>query len=345
MKTAKRIWRIGGLHLTGALLLAAAVVAAVAPSAKADPPGPITVAATADIHVWLDHPREIYPSYGDVVVSVQSARGCYATVFVVDTFGFVHVIHPFSPYDNAWINGGVTYRFSARELGLDRFGGRGIVHVFAIGSPYPFDYSPYGELVFTGRFGYRIYGDPYVGCRQFYATLLPAGYRWDLVGVGSARFYVRDWVRYPVYLCHCHHGGNHVRLGLRCDRCYEAYDAYRAHVNDPGTVLRRPPRYKDVYAQSDAQTRIQRSDVEKAYQPTASKARTGVAAGRVSQSSKIISAKRSGTTATVKRVGAAKDARTTTLAKKRTTTTKTVATKTKTKTKTKAKSREGQVSR
>jgi hypothetical protein len=310
MSTAKRISVIGGYHLLVALVLAAAAVAAVAPSAKADPPSRVTVTGGADIHVWLDQPWDIYPSYGDVVVSVQAGRGCYATVFVVDTFGYVHVIHPFSPFESAWMSGGVTYRFSGRELGLDRFGGRGIVHVFAMASPYPFDFSPYGRWVFAGRYGYRIYGDPYVACRQFYVTLLPAAHHWDRVAIASARFYVREWVRYPVYLCHHHrHGAAYVRVTSRCYHCNPVYDTYRVHVNDPQVVLRRAPRYKDTHAQSYAQTRIKRStrgDIVD--RPTTVKDRKKVAARSTARKGKIVSSKRSGSV-TVKRASAAKQSR------------------------------------
>jgi hypothetical protein len=347
MSTAKRISKIGGLHLLVAFLLAAAFVAAVAPSAKADPPSRVTVTGGADIHVWLDQPWDIYPSYGEVVVSVQARRGCYATVFVVDTFGYVHVIHPFSPYESAWISGGVTYRFSGRELGLDRFGGRGIVHVFAVGSPYPFDYSPYGEWVFAGRFGYRIYGDPYVACRQFYATLLPAAYRWDRVGIASARFYVRDWVRYPVYLCHHrHHGAAHVRVSVRCHECYPVYDTYRVHVNDPQVVLRQTPRYKDSHAQSYSQTRIKRSGrTDVTNKSTLGKNRSKIAARSRGKANgtKIVSAKRSDTV-TVKRARAAKQTKPANVAKKQSSRSTSKA-KNSRATKTRTKIQKGQVSR
>lgn len=309
MSTAKRISVIGGYHLIVAIVLAAAMVVAVAPSAKADPPSRVTVTGGADIHVWLDQPRDIYPSYGDVVISLQARRGCYAALFVVDTFGYVHVIHPLSPFESAWIHGGVTYRFSGREMGLDRLDGRGIVHVFAIGSPYPFDFSPYGQVVFAGRFGYRIYGDPYVACRQFYVSVMPAAYLWDRVSIASARFYVREWVRYPVYLCDHHHGATYV-LTTRCQRCYPVYDTYRVHVNDPQVVFQRAPRYKDTQEQSYVQTRIERTVrvdvVDKPAKPATPSNRTKVVPGTKNtvRATKIVSAKRSATV-TVDRAGVA----------------------------------------
>ncbi len=320
--TTSRPVRVRGIIM--ALVAIAAVLATAVPAAMADPPagGRVTVTGSAGIHVWFDQPQAqgVYASYDDVVISVQATRGCFATVFVVDTYGFVHVVHPFSPDEDAWIHGGHTYRFSGREMGLDGFGGRGIAHVFAIGSPYPFDYSPYGESIFVGRYGYRIQGDPYVGCRQLYVSLLPAGCQWDQIGVGFARFYVREWARYPVYLCHGYHGrGSHVRTG-RCQQCDSAYDTYRVHVNDPRVVLQRAPRYKDTYRDSYANTTIERAAGAEQYRmvrdnKSAERVSVTTTTGRSKSYARIVSAGRTGdrTAATAgrrtkvtKRAGAAK---------------------------------------
>lgn len=291
-----------------ALVLAAAALAAASTAALADPPpGRVTVTGNIDIHVWLDRPMEIYPSYDDVVLSVRANRGCYASVFVVDTFGYVHVIYPFDPYDDAWIAAGVTYRFRGCDIGLDRLGGRGIVHVFAIGSPFPFDYGEYGEYVFAGRYGYRIYGDPYVACRTFYVSLLPAAYHWDRVGMASVRFYVREWVRYPAYLCHCSRPkAAYVRVDGRCPNCGSIYDTYRVHVNDPQVVLRRAPRYKDSHEQSYAETRLVRSaGIDRAYKSTFGSGRAKATDEAGARRSRIVSAKRAGETVALSRTRSA----------------------------------------
>lgn len=231
----------------------AVMVAALALVLGAASPANSTVAvhAAANVHVWLDNTRDVYQSYDDVVISIQATSDCYATVFVVDTEGFVHIVHPLSPRANAWLYGGHTYRYSGREVGLCGLRGRGVAHVFAITSPYPFDYSHYGAEVFAGGFGYRIYGDPFVACREIYVSLLPASCRWELVGVGFARFYIREWSRYPHYLC----GGPgvHVHVGDYCPRCAYIYDAYRVHFADPLVIIHprvrfsgEPRRYAEV---------------------------------------------------------------------------------------------------
>ncbi len=137
--------------------------------------------------------------------------------------------------------------------------------MFAVGSPVPFDYSSYGAGVFVGGFGFRMYGDPFVACRDFYVSLLPGACRWDYVGVCYARFYVRDWVRYPSYLCY---GGPglHVRVGDGCRPCDDVYVSYRESCARPGDVFQPVPRFKSVYAgdrdgyQARAEIRTSRVD-------------------------------------------------------------------------------------
>jgi hypothetical protein len=148
------------------------------------------------------------------------------------------VVRPLSPWDDAWIRGGRTYRYAGYDLGLAGLRGRGVAHVFAISSPYPFDYTPYGEAIFVGRFGFRIYGDPYVASREIYLSLLPRACRVDYVSVSVARFHIREWARYPGYLCRGHGGVHvHVRVGDYCRHCSHLYDGYRVHVADPYPVI------------------------------------------------------------------------------------------------------------
>jgi hypothetical protein len=199
-----------------------------------------------DIRVWIEG-GDVFPGYDDVVVWVRADRDCYSTLFLVDTAGYIHVLYPNDPLQDAWLAGGRAYCHRAGDLGLDRLDGRGIAYLFAVGSPVPFDYSPYGEGVFVGGFGFRVAGDPFVACRRFYVSLLPVACRWDYVGVCFTRFYVREWVRYPSYLCF---GGSgfHVRIGEACRVCAPAYASYRCSVATPYEVIRPVPRYKETYS-------------------------------------------------------------------------------------------------
>ncbi len=216
----------------------------------------VVVSGQAGVRVWVDG-GDVFRDYDDVSIYVRTDRDCYATLLLVDTEGYVHVLYPSSPYERAWFRGGRTYRYDAWDLGLDRLHGAGIAHVFAVSSPEPFDYSYYGASVFVGGFGFRVYGDPYIACRDFYVSLLPASCHWDYVGVGSARFYVRRWVRYPSYLCF---GGPelHVRIGDSCRNCSSVYVSYRANVASPYEVMRPAPRFKRTYGSGHAETSVGR---------------------------------------------------------------------------------------
>jgi hypothetical protein len=286
-------------HLVAAAF--AALVAIALGTAGPAQAGRVTVVgnANADIRVWVDDTWDVYPSYDDVVISVRAARSCYATLYLVDTEGFIHVIHPFTPYDDAWIEAGVTYRYAGRDLGLGALSGRGVAFVFAVGSPYEFDYTAYGDGIFVGRYGFRVFGDPFVASRHLYVSILPSWCNWDFIGVGFARFYVREWARYPRYLCHGHHGAAvHVRAGTYCRSCYRVYDEYRSHVNDPYRVIRPASKYKTEFA---GRTGIKRST--QAYKTKAQdRSRSNVMNRKYTRTvnkAKIVSAKRTSRTKTV----------------------------------------------
>jgi len=207
----------------------------------------VTVNGYAGVRVWVDG-GDVFPAYNDVNVYLRADRDCYTTLLLVDTAGYVHVLYPTSPRDRAWMRGGRTYHYSACDLGLDRLDGVGVAHLYAVASPVPFDYSAYGVSVFVGGFGFRVYGDPYIACREFYASLLPVSCRWDFVGVSCARFYVHQWVRYPSYLCAAG-PGFHVRVGDGCRECAPVYASYRSNVANPNDALRPTPvRFKSGYA-------------------------------------------------------------------------------------------------
>ena len=222
----------------------------------------VVVAAQPSVNVWVDG-GDVFPDYGQVTVWLRADRDCYSSLFMVDTAGYIHVLYPRDTFDDGWLSGGRTYCYRACDLGLDRLDGSGIAYVFAVGSPAPFDYSYYGAGVFVGGFGYRVAGDPFVACRDFYMSLLPVGCRWDYVGVGFTRFYVREWTRYPSYLCY---GGPgvHIRVGDACRTCSDVYASYRCNVAAPYEVMRPAVRYKQAYPSSvhraagDADYRVRR---------------------------------------------------------------------------------------
>jgi hypothetical protein len=183
-----------------------------------------------------DYEYDVYPSASDVVLYVRASRSCYTTVYVIDTEGYIHVIHPLSPFDDAYLIGGRVYRYDLRDFGFyDPYFGRGVAFAFAVTSPVPFSFARYGVGIFGPQVGFHIYGDPFIASRLFYFSILPGGCRRGLVGVSYARFYVREYVRYPSYLCvgwHDYHGHR-----TYCRGNCAAHRHYRIHAKDPYRVI------------------------------------------------------------------------------------------------------------
>jgi len=251
------------------LTLAIAAVTASAPSAGVH--FEVTYnSGPADIRVWLadeyadgyDHYQagyqeyDVYASVDDVVLYVRASRSCFATVYVVDTEGFIHVIHPLSPQDEQFLRGGRVYAFHMADADFRRYGfDRGVAYVYAVSSPVPFRFASYGWGVFGDNYGYRIQGDPYLAAHEFYGTLLPAACNVNRIGISYARFYVREYARYPRYLCvgwHDYYGVRHYCRG----NCM-AYRHYHVHAKDPYVVLR--PDFKVKHVTATNNTRIRRS--------------------------------------------------------------------------------------
>ncbi len=244
-------------HTANALILGLVAVALViAPmlAVPADAGVRVSFAYTsspADIRVWLDRQGhhgsdyydddyydddyDVYPSADDVVLYFRASRSTYATVYVVDTAGYIHVVHPFSMHDQAFIRGGRVYKVYLRDFGYGHGFDRGVAYAFAVSSPVPFNYDYDGAGIFGAGFGFRIYGDPYVASKRFYLSLIAGGCDRHLIGIGHARFYVREYVRYPRYLC----AGWHDYYGVRqyCRGGCSVYKYYHQHARDPHRVL------------------------------------------------------------------------------------------------------------
>lgn len=296
--TAKRNWLTG---LAAALMVAGAV----GTSSAGLRFEAVYSSEPTDVRVWMDRGYDndsydyeegdagemseygdVYASADDVVLYVRASRGCFTTVYIIDTEGFIHVVYPLSPYDDAYFIGGRVYRFYLGDYGFDRgCFGRGVAFAFAVSSPVPFGYADYGVTIFGPRVGFQIYGDPFIAARLFYASILPPACTWSHVGVGYARFYVREYVRYPSYLClgwDDHHGDR-----SRCDGQCGAHRYYRTHAKDPYSVLRPAGSVEREYLQytkinrtgvkdySDVRMRTADTQAERS-QPTTREKRAGV---------------------------------------------------------------------
>ncbi|UCH82781.1 MAG: hypothetical protein JSW50_09900 [Candidatus Latescibacterota bacterium] len=224
----------------------------------------------ANVQVWLGsaydydvyyddgYGYDVYPSEADVVLYVRPSRSCFTTVYVVDTEGFVHIVHPLSPAHDAYLRGGRVYRYRLRDVGFyEPCFNRGVAYAFAVTSPVPFDYGYYGVGVFGPRIGFRIYGDPFVASRLFYISILPPGCHRSVIAVGHARFYVREYRPYPVYLCAGWHYHHHKRVYCR-GNC-AAHRQFRVHAADPYRVINPRRELRDRANDARRYTKIDRT--------------------------------------------------------------------------------------
>ncbi len=247
--------------LAGSMILSAAAFV----PAQAGVHGSFTYTTRpADIRVWMEadevysedaYGYDVYPTVENAVLNVRASRNCYAAVYVVDTAGYIHVVYPMSPYDNTYLRGGRVYRFYLADFDLAGTFDRGIAYAFAVSSPVRFTYRHYGWGVFAGNFGWQIYGDPYLAARTFYLGLVPPSCDYRVIGVSHARFYIREYVRYPSYLC----AGWHDYHGTRryCRSGCESYRQYSVHAKDPYRALR--PAHKGG-SNADSYTDVVRTD-------------------------------------------------------------------------------------
>jgi len=222
---------------------------AVAPASAGMSVGFTYATKPADIRVWMEADDvyhggshyegagyDVYPSVEEVVLNVRVSRSTYAAVYVVDTAGFIHVVYPLSPYDNTYLRAGRVYRFYLSDFDISGDFDRGVAYAFAVSSPVGFSFQSYGWGIFAGNLGFQVYGDPYIAARRFYMNILPSSCNLEVVGVSHARFYLREYVRYPSYLC----VGWHDYAGARryCRAGCEVYKHYSVHAKDPYRALR-----------------------------------------------------------------------------------------------------------
>jgi uncharacterized protein DUF4384 len=231
--------------------------------------------AAGRISVWAD--REAPYQHGESArIYFRTDEPGYVTVLRVDTDGRIRTLFPLEPWGGAKVRGGRTREVSGtrnrRALTIDD--DPGIGYLFAISSPFPFQYDDITRgdywdfrVIDDGR----IRGDPYVALTDLAARIAPRGdYQYDI-----APYYVEHRFDYPRFVCYdCHSYASYdewdpyttscarFRVVIHDDR---AYYPYRYH---PGrnVVVARPRRLAPKYVFKDAEpgteyvTRLQQQD-------------------------------------------------------------------------------------
>jgi hypothetical protein len=198
--------------------------------------------AWGGVRVWLGGGVDVVERVDEVTVYVSATRDCYSAVFLVDVDGFVHLIYPRDPWDDGFLAAGVVYRFEPDPwLWCADPTLPGVAFVFAVAAPRPFRFDRFGWEIWGDRCGFRIFGDPFLACRDLVWEWLPEPSLWASVRIDVTTCYFREWVPYPRYLFYRWSGGRVVMVDRDDPVARRWRRAYRRHLNDPRWVLRTRP--------------------------------------------------------------------------------------------------------
>ena len=198
--------------LAGALLLGAAPAGAV----SAVPTQSLRQSSRFQIDVWINREEGgVYRPGESMRVFFRSNADAYVLVYNIDTEGYIHLVYPFGPSDQARVEGGRAYRVPARHDPYDLVadGPPGMEYVVAVASRQPFqdlpwylsgrdaDRDDYDDELDSGQ----IVGDPYVGIERLNSRIIAPGAE-DESDATETYFYIDHRVDYPRYICaDCHY--------------------------------------------------------------------------------------------------------------------------------------------
>ncbi len=195
------------------LLLVISLILAVSLPALADPhdaslirPGP---RADFEVFVWPDRGVDaIYHPGDQIKVYFEVTRDCYVVLYDIDTRGRLHILFPFSPWQDNYVEAGRVYEVPGNwdNFSLYVEGPTGTEYIEAIASPYSIDLPDWPiYLDSPGQYPVTC-PDPVL--RDFRAGQNRLGYisrvnrritgdRWDWCATDLARFYVHPRIYRP----------------------------------------------------------------------------------------------------------------------------------------------------
>lgn len=217
--------------------------------------------AAGRISVWADREAPYRRGEGARIYFRTDEPG-YVTVLRIDTDGRIRTLFPLEPWGGVKVRGGRTHEVSGTRTGgaLTIDDDPGIGYLFAISSPFPFQYDEItrGDYWdFRGIDDGRIQGDPYVALSNLAERIAPrGGYQYDI-----APYYVERRYEYPRFVCYdCHSRASYDEWNPYATSCARfrvvIYDdpAYYPYRYYPGrnVVVTRPRRLAPKFAFKDA---------------------------------------------------------------------------------------------
>jgi len=155
-----------------------------------------------DVEVWVDKGEgaTYYPGE-KIKVYFQASRDCYMVIYNIDTRGYVHLLYPYDPGDDPYVEGGRVYRIPDRfdEYDLTVDGPSGVEYIQAVASleplllpNFPGGYEYDGEI-----YAYRLDGeDPFEFMADINAEIAPYDYASD-VCIFNVEYPYPRWYYWP----------------------------------------------------------------------------------------------------------------------------------------------------
>jgi len=188
------------------LSLAVLLLLTAAPSAGADTRLNINVGypnhSDLDVFVWPDRGIDAIYYPGDPIrIFFEVTRDCYVVIYDIDTRGRLHILFPFDPWQDNFVEAGRVYELPGDwdNFRLTVDGPTGTEYVQAIASPHPFDLPDWPIYINSPGFYPTTCADPEL--MDFRAGHDRISYiqrvnrkisrhRWDWCATDLARFYV-----------------------------------------------------------------------------------------------------------------------------------------------------------
>ncbi len=169
-------------------------------------PGP---RADFEIFVWPDRGVDAVYHPGDrIKVYFEVTRDCYVVLYDIDTHGRLHILFPFSPWQDNYVRAGHVYELPGDwdTFSLHVEGPSGTEYIQAIASPYPIDLPDWPiYLDSPGQYpvtcpdpvlrDFRAGDDRLRYISRVNRRLI--GDRWDWCATDLARFYVQRKIYRP----------------------------------------------------------------------------------------------------------------------------------------------------
>ena len=162
-----------------------------------------------DVYVWPDRGVDaIYYPGDEIRIYFEVTRDCYVVLYDIDTRGQLHILFPFDPWQDNFVQAGRVYELPGDwdDFALTVDGPAGDEYIQAIASPYPLDLPDWPIYINSAGMYPATCPDPEYN--DFRAGHNRVEYicrinrkitqrHWEYCATDLARFYVHPWPVWP----------------------------------------------------------------------------------------------------------------------------------------------------